>query len=107
MDCTGNWQSWGRAAVIGKFATEAKKTLAKKLQSTPVDNVPQAMECLVTGWKETCKDLGIDKQESEDCQVLILQSDSKDKRKSFLYRVSENEVDRILTRVEAAIADEQ
>lgn len=104
MDCTGNWQSWGRAAVIGKFATEAKKILAQKLQSSQVDNVPAAMECLATSWKETCKDLGIGQQESEDCQVLILQTDSKNRRTSCLYEVSTNEVDRMLTKAEAAIA---
>jgi 20S proteasome alpha/beta subunit len=105
IDPTGTWQSWGRATAIGKFGQDVRRILAKKLQSSPsITELDTAVECLLGSWKETCKDLGIDKNDEEVCEVLILQKDQKNSRKSCLFRVSTEEVDRIMDKVDSTIS---
>ncbi len=104
MDPTGSWQSWGTATAIGKFATETRKTLAKKLSSSRIVEIDEAINCLITSWKESCKEMGIDKTEDEDCEVLILRKDPNNSRKSSLFRVSNEHFDRIMNKVEGTIA---
>ena len=102
MDPTGTWQSWKKATAIGKFGTDVRRLLAKKLQESPITELKAAVNCLLTSWKETCLDLGIDKNDKEDCQVLVLQRDPKNKQKSCLFRVSKEQVDQMMQEVEAA-----
>jgi len=100
MDPTGSWQSWGRATAIGKFGTDVRSILARKLRSSSITELDAAVECLLGSWKETCKEQGIDEKDKEDYEVLILQRDIKNSRKSSLFRVSTNEVDRITNAIE-------
>ncbi len=105
MDPTGSWQSWKRATAIGRFGAETRRLLARKLQeSPPITELKAAVDCLLTSWKETCLDLGIDKNDKEDCQVLVLQRDPKNDQKSCLFRVSTEQVDGMMEKVEAALS---
>mmetsp|Transcript_29998 Transcript_29998/g.64250 ORF Transcript_29998/g.64250 Transcript_29998/m.64250 type:complete len:320 (-) Transcript_29998:299-1258(-) len=104
IDPTGSWQSWGRATAIGKFGTDVRRNLAKKLRSsssTSITTVEEATECLIGSWKETCIDLGMNtNNDEEDCEVLILRRDPKNNLKRCLFRVSTEEVDRIMNKIE-------
>ena len=104
MDPTGAWQSWGRATAIGKFGTDVRRVLAKKLKSSPIQELETALECLLETWKETCHDLGINRREEEDCEVLVLRKDPNNSKKSLLFRVPTEEVDRIMDKIEATIS---
>ena len=104
IDPTGAWQSWGRATAIGKFGTDVRRVLAKKLLSSSIKELDAAVECLLGSWKETCQEQGIDRKDDEDYEVLIFQKDPKNSRKSCLFRVSSEEVDRIMNKVDSTIS---
>ena len=104
IDPTGSWQNWGRATAIGKFAPDVRRILAKKLQSSSITELEEAVECLLESWKETCKELGIEKKDNEDCQVLVLHKDPKNISKSRLFRVPTDEVDRIMEKIDSNIS---
>lgn len=107
IDPTGSWQSWGRATAIGKFGTDVRRILAKKLKGSPssTETLEKAVECLFECWKETCKDQGIgDTNDKDDCEVLVLRKDENNRQKTCLYRVSAEEIDRIMDGVESRIS---
>ena len=106
IDPTGSWQSWGRATAIGKFGVEARRMLAKTLRSSPpIMELDKAVECLLGSWKKTCKDLGMNTNSEEDNEILILQKDPSNSRKSLLYRVPSEEIDRIMEGLDAAVSE--
>ena len=88
MDPSGSWQSWSKGTAIGKFGPELRYLLGKKLKRkerqqeanddtgiVPSNNgLEDAVECLISCWKETCQqqDLNLSEPHEEEYTVLII-----------------------------------
>mmetsp|Transcript_16355 Transcript_16355/g.16352 ORF Transcript_16355/g.16352 Transcript_16355/m.16352 type:complete len:311 (+) Transcript_16355:88-1020(+) len=104
IDPSGSWQNWGRATAIGKFGMEVRRTIANKLKNIPVImELEDAVKCLFESWKETCQEMGINKIENEDYEVIVLQKHPTNRIKSHLFRISTDELDRITERLNSDI----
>eukprot|EP00536_Pseudo-nitzschia_multiseries_P003443 jgi/Psemu1/295217/fgenesh1_pm.53_\ len=107
IDPTGTWQNWGRGTAIGKLAPEVRKILARRIESSSIMELEDAINCLIGTWKETCKNVGTNNEKDrEDYEVLILQKDPKNMSTSRLFRVPTREVDRIAEKSDSAASGE-
>ena len=105
IDPSGNWQSWGGATAIGKYAASVREELAKRRKTTTTttttapSSLKEALEMIVDCWMETCKKQNINLHMEDDYQVLILR---KEKGISKFYAVVDEEVDSIVQRAVAS-----
>lgn len=93
IDPSGNWQSWGGATAIGKYAPSVREELAKKRSTSTPSSLKEALETIVDCWMETCKKQNINLHMEDDYHVLIMQ---KDNGVSKFYEVLNEEVDSIV-----------
>jgi len=93
IDPTGTWQSWGKATAIGKFGSDVREILARRLQSSPnITKLDEALTYLLWSCKETFSEIGLEKKDDQDFEVLILKKETKYDRKNLLYRIFSKEV---------------